>query len=62
MPPGPIQARTAGEFPAKSYMLSNEGEFFAMTASTYLYGRIQRDPDTREKHVSVDAPIFAYQT
>lgn len=41
-------ARTAGVFPAGSYMLTNPTEFFAMTASAYLYGAIRREPFSRE--------------
>lgn len=41
------RAKTANLFPAQSYMLTNDREFFAMTASTLLNGRIQRDPYTR---------------
>lgn len=34
-------------WPAGSYMLSNEHEYFAMTASTYLNGSAARPPFTR---------------
>ena len=42
------QARTGGQFPANSYMLSRVGEYFAMVASVYLHGSAARDPFTRE--------------
>jgi hypothetical protein len=34
-------------WPADSYMLSNHREFFAMTASVYLFGDIDRPPFSR---------------
>lgn len=34
-------------WPADSYMMSNAREFFAVTASVYLYGAIDRAPRTR---------------
>jgi hypothetical protein len=43
------QARASGAFPARSYMLSNVVEFFAMTASVALWGRVARPPRTRER-------------
>jgi hypothetical protein len=42
------QARTSGQFPANSYMLSNVVEYFAMMASVYLHGSAARDPFTRQ--------------
>jgi hypothetical protein len=42
------QARTGGQFPANSYMLSNVVEYFAMMASVYLHGSAARDPFTRQ--------------
>ena len=42
------QARTGGQFPANSYMLSNVAEYFAMMASVYLHGSAARDPFRRE--------------
>ncbi|MFN3838385.1 MAG: hypothetical protein ACK4MI_11805 [Brevundimonas sp.] len=43
------QAKASGAFPARSYMLSNVVEFFAMTASVALWGRAARPPRTRER-------------
>ena len=40
------QAKASGAFPARSYMLSNVVEFFAMTASVALWGRAARPPRT----------------
>jgi hypothetical protein len=42
------EAKTSGKFPVGSYMLSNAGEYFAMTASVYLHGSAARDPNTRQ--------------
>lgn len=41
------RARTPGLWPAGSYMLRTEGEFFAMTTSVALYGHAARPPFTR---------------
>ncbi|MES2336681.1 MAG: hypothetical protein V4537_01140 [Pseudomonadota bacterium] len=40
-------ARTSGDWPAQSYMLTNPMEFFAMCASVVLHGRAARPPLTR---------------
>jgi len=40
-------AKDGGLWPADAYMLSNVGEFFAMSASTYLYGHADRPPSSR---------------
>ncbi|UHC17731.1 hypothetical protein LRS73_07630 [Methylobacterium currus] len=41
------RARNGGFYPAGAYVLKNQGEFFAMTASAYLHGRLAREPFTR---------------
>jgi hypothetical protein len=41
------RAKAIGAYPTAAYMLRNPGEFFAMTASAYLYGRIARPPCDR---------------
>lgn len=41
------RARTSGRWPANSYMLKNQAEFFAMTTSVALYGHAARPPFTR---------------
>lgn len=51
------QARASGDFPAKSYMLSNVAEFFAMTASVALWGAAARPPHTRERLRAV-MPVY----
>ncbi|MBI1404704.1 MAG: hypothetical protein GC145_01095 [Caulobacter sp.] len=40
-------ARDSGHWPDRAYMLTNPGEFFAMTASVALWGRAARPPATR---------------
>ncbi len=42
------QAKSSGNFPADSYMLSRVGEYFAMMSSVYLHGSAARDPFTRD--------------
>lgn len=41
------EARACGRYELNSYMLSNVIEFFAMTASAVLHGRVARAPFTR---------------
>jgi hypothetical protein len=43
------RAKRGSLYPADAYLLSNPGEFFAMTASTFLHGRLARAPFTREE-------------
>ncbi|UVD58957.1 hypothetical protein NE852_12535 [Rhizobium sp. Pop5] len=38
-----------GLWPDDSYMMSNDREFFAVTASVYLYGDIERPPYSRSQ-------------
>ncbi len=42
------RARSAG-WPGESYMMSNHREFFATTASVYLFGDIPRPPESRKE-------------
>ena len=39
----------AAGWPQDSYMMSNHREFFAVTASVYLYGDIPRPPESRKQ-------------
>jgi hypothetical protein len=39
----------AADWPKDSYMMSNAHEFFAVTASVYLYGDIPRPPESRKQ-------------
>lgn len=40
-------AKEAGLYPADAFLLKNPGEFFAVTASLYLFGHVDRPPFTR---------------
>ncbi len=51
------RARTAQLYPANEYLLSNHREFFAMTASVFLYGRAAREPFTRS-NLKQKQPIY----
>jgi hypothetical protein len=42
------QAKQSGKFPADSYMLSNNGEYFAMMTSVFLNGSAMREPWARD--------------
>ena len=44
-------------YPAGSYVLSNQAEFFAVTASCYLWGTVDRPPFTRE-NIKKRQPIY----
>ncbi len=41
-------AKDARLYPANEYLLRNQMEFFAVTASLYLWGHVSRVPFTRE--------------
>jgi hypothetical protein len=38
-----------GLYPANAYLMTNEREFFAVTASVFLYGKDDKEPFTRSK-------------
>jgi len=40
-------AKSQQLYPADAYLLSNEREFFAVTASVFLYGKADKEPFTR---------------
>lgn len=52
------RAHTSGMWPADAYMLTNINEFFAMTASVYLYGHADRPPFTRAA-IEQKQPLYA---
>ncbi len=54
------EALSRGLYPEGSYMLTNPGEFFAMTASCYLYGSVARAPFTREAIRTRQPDYYAY--
>lgn len=53
-------AKTSGLYPAKAYMLSNAFEFYAMMASTVLYGRTSRPPLLRANVARKSPDMFAW--
>lgn len=54
------RAREGGFYPAGAYVLKNPGEFFAMTASVYLHGKLAREPFTREELRRKQPVYFGY--
>ncbi len=42
------RARSYQLYPLNEYLLTNQKEFFAVTASLYLWGHVSREPFTRE--------------
>ena len=54
------QAREKEIFPAGSKLLSNPNEYFAMMASVYLFGRIDRRPSTRENIKAIQPDCYAW--
>jgi len=44
-------------YPANEYLMSNVGEFFAVTASLYLWGKVAREPHTRE-NLRAKQPVY----
>ncbi|TXN77191.1 hypothetical protein [Methylobacterium sp. WL8] len=54
------RAKTGGFYPANAYLLKNPGEFFAMTASVYLHGKLAREPFTREELRQKQPVYFGY--
>lgn len=51
------RARNRGVWPEDSYVMSNKREFYAMTASAVLYGRVARPPNSREE-VAEQLPVY----
>jgi hypothetical protein len=43
------RAKEGGFYPPGAYLLKNQGEFFAMTASVFLHGTLAREPFTRDE-------------
>jgi hypothetical protein len=54
------QARTGGLYPAGSYVLRNPMEFFAVTASLYLSGHVDRPPGNRETLRAAQPRYYAW--
>lgn len=55
-------ARHGGLYPPTAYMLSDRIEFFAMTASTVLYGRQPRPPFTRAEVATKSPDLYRWIT
>ena len=47
-------------YPSDAYLLTNEKEFFAVTASVFLYGRDDKEPFTRSKLKEKQPDYFKY--
>ena len=54
------QARSGGAYPAGSYVLRNPMEFFAVTASLYLSGHVDRPPGNRETLRAAQPRYYAW--
>ena len=51
------QAKQGGKFPADSYLLSNNAEYFAMMVSVFLHGSAMREPFGRDS-IRVKQPVM----
>ncbi len=54
------RAREGRRYPADAYVLKNVQEFFAVTASLYLWGSVDRPPSTREKLKAAQPAYYAW--
>jgi hypothetical protein len=54
------RARDSGLYPQNAYVLKNVQEFFAVTASLYLWGHVDRPPFTREKLKAAQPVYYAW--
>ena len=54
------EARTSNLYPPGSYMLSHRIEFFAMTASAILHGRLERPPFTQTDVASKSPELYRW--
>lgn len=54
------EARGGGRYPPNAYMLKNQAEFFAMTASVTLYGRAARPPFVRANVAEKSPDLYAW--
>ncbi|HEX4767630.1 MAG TPA: hypothetical protein VH414_15290 [Lichenihabitans sp.] len=55
-----VEALSNGLYQPGSYMLTNPGEYFAVTASCYLYGTVAREPFNRETIRERQPDYYAY--
>lgn len=51
------RAKAGKDYDLESHMMSNVGEFFACTATAYLYGSTHQEPFTRDK-VREQQPVY----
>ncbi len=54
------RARNGGLYPPREYVLKDVQEFFAVTASLYLWGHVDRAPFTREKLKAAQPVYYAW--
>ena len=54
------EARANNLYPGDSYMMANRREFFAVTASCFLYGTVERPPYNRETIRQQQPDYYAY--
>jgi hypothetical protein len=54
------RARNRQVYPQDAYLLKNVQEFFAVTASLYLWGNVDRPPNTREKLRAAQPMYYAW--
>jgi hypothetical protein len=51
------RAKNNALYPANEYLMRNPKEFFAVTASLYLWGNVDREPHTRQ-NLKAKQPIY----
>jgi hypothetical protein len=54
------RAKSLGAYQAKSHMMENQGEFFACSATTYLFGVTAQEPFKRDKVRTTQPDLYAY--
>ena len=53
-------AKSGNIYPPETYLMSNEREFFAVTASVFLYGKAEGEPGTRENFKKSQPDYYQY--
>jgi hypothetical protein len=53
-------AKSKGLYPADAYLMTNDREFFAVTASVFLYGKDAKEPFTRSKIKEKQPDYYKY--
>ena len=54
------RAQSIGAYPKDAYLLKNVQEFFAVTASLYLWGNVDRPPHTRDRLKAAQPVYYAW--